>query len=90
MNLSFFSHITTPPDAVPFSYIRGLFVYCPFLLDLFMERGLLNEKSITCTIGDVAAGKVTLVRNPDKKQFVSQLVPVQWILPAQARFTRQR
>ena len=28
--------IVIPPDVVlPFSYIRGYFVYCPFLLDLF-------------------------------------------------------
>lgn len=59
-------------------------------LSRLVERGLLNEKGITCTIGDVAAGKVTLIRNPDKKRFVSKLVLVQWILPAQTRFTRQR
>jgi len=39
----FLVDIIIPPDVVlPFSYIRGLFVYCPFLLDLFTpERGFL-------------------------------------------------
>ena len=33
--IPFLPDIATPPDVVLFSYIRGLFVYCPFLLDLF-------------------------------------------------------
>jgi len=33
----------TPPDAVlSFSYIRGCFVYCPFLLDLFTPKSLFS------------------------------------------------
>ena len=34
-----------PPDVVlPFSYIRGLLVYCPFLLDLFIRfRGVFDS-----------------------------------------------
>ena len=39
--MPFFPDITIPPNVVlPFSYIRGLFVYCPFLLDLFSFRWL--------------------------------------------------
>ena len=36
--------IFLPPDVVfPFSYIRGYFVYCPFLLDLFIvPRGFFS------------------------------------------------
>ena len=34
--IPFFPDIIIPPNVVlSFSYIRGLFVYCPFLLDLF-------------------------------------------------------
>ena len=35
----FFPDITTPPDVVLLSYIRGLFVYCPFLLVRFHSSG---------------------------------------------------
>ena len=33
--IPFFPDILRPPNVVLFSYIRGPFVYCPFLLDLF-------------------------------------------------------
>ena len=32
-------HIESPPDVVLFSYIRGDFVYCPFLLVRFTALG---------------------------------------------------
>ena len=39
---SFLPDITIPPDVVLlFSYIRGLFVYCPFLLVRFIRNVLL-------------------------------------------------
>ena len=38
--IPFLPDIQLPPDVVlTFSYIRGLFVYCPFLLDLFSFQG---------------------------------------------------
>ena len=38
----FLRYKAIPPDVVRFSYIRGYFVYCLFLLDLFISyiRGL--------------------------------------------------
>ena len=37
----FLFDINYPPDVVlSFSYIRGRFVYCPFLLDLFNVCGM--------------------------------------------------
>src|SRR5699024_1031667 len=36
--IPFFPDIIRPPNVVLFSYIRGLFVYCPFLLVLFISR----------------------------------------------------
>ena len=40
---SYFLGITTPPNVVlSFSYIRGCFVYCPFLLVRFKMCGLLG------------------------------------------------
>ena len=35
-------HIESPPDVVLFSYIRGDFVYCPFLLVRFKSTGELT------------------------------------------------
>lgn len=34
--MPFFPDILRPPNVVLFSYIRGLFVYCPFLLEQFI------------------------------------------------------
>ena len=44
--IPFFPDITTPLDVVLFSYIRGLFVYCPFLLGRFSQIVLFSGCSI--------------------------------------------
>ena len=36
--MPFFPDILRPPNVVLFSYIRGLFVYCPFLLEQFKTQ----------------------------------------------------